>query len=189
MGRDGEGEAHIHAAGIALDGRVEEFFGFGEGDDLVELAVDFRLVHAEDRAVEIDVFAAGEFGVKAGADFEKRGDAAFHAGEAFGGFGDAAENFEQGRFARAVSADDADDFAALDIKRDVAKGPEIALGWGFPAQIGESLERRFDRGDEGIAEGEVFLGAQTELVALSDVGDGNGRAHAMSAKRRSIFLK
>ena len=40
MRRDREGEPHIHAAGIALDRRVEELLDLGEGDDLVELASD-----------------------------------------------------------------------------------------------------------------------------------------------------
>ena len=39
MGGDGEGEAHIHAARIALDRRIEESLDFGEGDDLVEFPV------------------------------------------------------------------------------------------------------------------------------------------------------
>ena len=34
---DGEGQAHVHAAGVALDRRVEELLDLGEGDDLVEL--------------------------------------------------------------------------------------------------------------------------------------------------------
>ena len=42
MGRDGEREADVHAAGVALDGRVEELFDLGEGDDLVELAARSR---------------------------------------------------------------------------------------------------------------------------------------------------
>ena len=36
--RDGERQAHVHAAGVALDRRVEELSDLGEGDDLVELA-------------------------------------------------------------------------------------------------------------------------------------------------------
>jgi len=34
----------------------------GEIDDLVESGFDFGFAHAEDDAVEEDVFAAGEFG-------------------------------------------------------------------------------------------------------------------------------
>ena len=38
--RHGEGQPHVHAAGVALDRRVEELLDLGEGDDLVELAAD-----------------------------------------------------------------------------------------------------------------------------------------------------
>ena len=48
----------------------------GEGDDLVELASDLGPRHAEDRAVEEDVLAAGELRVEAGADLEQARDAA-----------------------------------------------------------------------------------------------------------------
>ena len=41
MRGDGEGEAHLHAAAVVLQGGVEEAFHFGEGYDLVELAADF----------------------------------------------------------------------------------------------------------------------------------------------------
>ncbi len=40
MRRDGEGQAHVHPGGIALDRRIEEPLDLGEGDDLVELAPD-----------------------------------------------------------------------------------------------------------------------------------------------------
>ena len=76
MRRDGEGEPHIHARRVALDRRVEKFLDLGEGDDLVELPFDLGAAHAEDGAVEKDVFAAGQFGMKAGADFEQAGDPA-----------------------------------------------------------------------------------------------------------------
>ena len=73
VGGDGEGEADVHAAGVKLHGGIDEFLDFGEGDDFVEFPGDFGAFHAEDRAVEEDVFAAGQFAVKAGADFEEAG--------------------------------------------------------------------------------------------------------------------
>ena len=54
-----ECQAHVHAARISLHGRVDEFFNFGEGDYLVELAIDFGFAHSQDGAVQIDVFASG----------------------------------------------------------------------------------------------------------------------------------
>ena len=35
-----KGQPHVHAAGVALDRRIDELFDFGEGDDVVELAGD-----------------------------------------------------------------------------------------------------------------------------------------------------
>ena len=76
VGGDGEPEAHLHAARVALDGRVEELLDLRELDDLVELAGDLGPPHAEDRAAQVDVLAAGQLGVEAGADLEQGADAA-----------------------------------------------------------------------------------------------------------------
>jgi len=43
----------------------------GERDDGVELSLDFRPQHAEDRAVQEDVFAPGQLGMKARADLQQ----------------------------------------------------------------------------------------------------------------------
>ena len=64
---DREGQAHVHAARVVLDRRVEELLDLGERDDLVELALDLGPPHAEDGAVQVDVLAAGELGMEAGA--------------------------------------------------------------------------------------------------------------------------
>ena len=82
MRRDRERQAHVHAARIALDRRVDELLDLGEVDDGVELARDLLAAHAEDGAVEEDVLAAGQLAVKAGADFEQRADAAVDARDA-----------------------------------------------------------------------------------------------------------
>ena len=81
---DGERQADVHAAAVALHRRVEEVLHFGEGDDLIELLPDLRAAHPEDRAVQKDVLAAGQFGVKAGADFEEAAEAAVELGPACG---------------------------------------------------------------------------------------------------------
>ena len=125
VGGDGEGEADVHAAGVVFDGGVDEFFEFGEGDDFVELAGDFGFAHAEDGAGEEDVFAAGELGMEAGADFEEAADAAVNFGVAGGGVGDAGEDFEQSGFAGTVAADEAEDFAFLDVEGDVFERPDV----------------------------------------------------------------
>ena len=67
----GEGEAHVHAARVALHRRVQKAADLAELDDLVELALDLGPRHAEDGAVELDVLAAGELGMEAGAHLEQ----------------------------------------------------------------------------------------------------------------------
>ena len=106
--RHGEGQPHVHAARVALDRRVEELLDLGERDDLVELAVDLGPAHAEDRAVEVDVLAAGQLGMKAGADLEqrcRRGRGSPRSPSRR--LGDAREDLQQRALARAVAADDA----------------------------------------------------------------------------------
>ena len=110
-----------------LTGRIEKLLDFGESDDFVELPFDFAAAHAEDGAVEKNIFPAGQFGMKTGADFEQAADAAADFDPAGARFGDAAENFEQGRFPGAVAADDADLFALCDRERNIAQGPKFLL--------------------------------------------------------------
>ena len=74
MGGHRKGQAHVHAARVALHRRVDELADLGERDDLVELSVDLGLSHAEDGAAEIDVLEPGELLVEAGADLEQRPD-------------------------------------------------------------------------------------------------------------------
>src|ERR1700674_2835185 len=124
MGGDGEGEAHVHAGGVVLDLRVDEFFEFGESDNFVELAFDLALAHAEDGTGEKRVLAAGQLRMEPGADFEKANDAAVDFRPAGGGARDTGEDFQERGLAGAVAADEADDFAFADFETDVLERPE-----------------------------------------------------------------
>src|SRR6266851_4704163 len=113
--RDRKRQAHVHAARVALHRRVDELIDFGEPDDLVELLPDLRLCHPEDRAVQKDVLAAGQIGMKPSADLEQACDTAAKRDLARGLLRDARQNIEQRRLAGAVATDDAEDLARLDI--------------------------------------------------------------------------
>ena len=113
MRRHRKRQPHVHAGAVALDRRVEEAFDLREGDDLVELADHFGAAHAEDRAVQENVLAAGQFRVEAGADFEQARDAAPQLDAAARRLGDAAQDLEQRALAGAVAADDAEHLAGL----------------------------------------------------------------------------
>ena len=110
----GEGQFHKHAAGITLDRGVDEIAALGKFDDLRQLCVDLGAGHAQNRAVHIDVLAAGHLIVEAGADLQHRGHAAANSDLALGGGRDAGQQLEQGRFARAVAADDAQCLPLID---------------------------------------------------------------------------
>ena len=105
---------------------MDQWLDLGEVDDLVQLTIDLRLLHAEDGAVEIDVLPPGQLGMGAGADLQQAADAPADFDLAGGGGGDAREDLEQGALAGAVAADDAEDLALLDLEADVAQGPELA---------------------------------------------------------------
>ena len=65
-------EAGEHARGVVADGGVHEAADVGEGGDVVELGVGLVLAHPEHGGVHVDVLAAGQLVVEAGA----RGDQA-----------------------------------------------------------------------------------------------------------------
>src|SRR3954471_21089037 len=125
--RDREAKARVHARGVALDRRVDEFGHAGEFDDRVELAADLGAGHAHHRALQVDVLPAGQVGMKAGGHFDQRADAPGDRDLAAGRAQDAGQQLEQRRLAGAVGADDADRLAGLDVERDVAQRPQFLL--------------------------------------------------------------
>ena len=74
---DRERESHVHPARVALHRRVEERRSTPANSTISsKLACDLAAPHPEDRAVQVDVLAAGQLGVEAGADLEQAADAA-----------------------------------------------------------------------------------------------------------------
>src|SRR5262249_32495603 len=122
--RHGEGQAGVHSARVVLNRGFQESFDLGEGDDLVEPAMDLAPFHAEDGAIQIDILPAGQLRVEAGADFQQAADAARDLDLALGRLGDAGEDLEQRALAGAVAADDTDHFATVHLEAYVLQGPE-----------------------------------------------------------------
>ena len=92
MGGHGKGEAHIHAAGISFDRCIEEFFDFREGDNFIELPADLGFAHAENGAVQKNIFAPGQFRMKSGADLKQARNSSLDANLTFGRVRDATED-------------------------------------------------------------------------------------------------
>ena len=146
MGRHGEGQLDVHAAGIALHRGIDELLDLGKLDDLLQLARGLGPVHAQYRAVEVDVVPAAELGVEAGADLKQTGHAAPDANLALGGRGDAADQLQQRGFARAVAPQYRQSVAPLHSEAHVLQGPELLV-------VGQVLLADLDVG--------VFLAAHT----------------------------
>ena len=127
---DRERKPDVHAARIALDRRVDELLDPGELDDGVEVARDLLALHPQDGAVQEDVLASGELGMKARADLEQAADAPPDLRAPPRRRGDPRQDLQQRRLARAVLADDPEDLSLLDLERDVVEGPDLGAWLG-----------------------------------------------------------
>ena len=115
VGCHSESQTNVHAAAVAFHWSIQEFLDLGESDDFVELPADLCTRHSENGAIEKDVFPAGEFGVKAGPDFQQTRHPATNADATFRWLGNSAKDFQQSGFSRAVAANDAHNVALPDL--------------------------------------------------------------------------
>src|SRR5665213_1318839 len=183
-----------------LHRRIEELIDLGKRHDLVKLAFDLMALHAQDRAVHVDIFAARQLGMKPRADFQQRDSPPLEPRLAFTGFGDAAQEFEQRGFARAVAPDQTHHFAALHVEADVLAGPEcVGVFLRRVESPPPAIDRRLCQIHYRLAERRVAVHGLAKEVGLAKTIDGdNGCGHkgadsrrgpvqAMSAKLRSVL--
>ena len=123
MGGDGETQTHLHAARVELHLAVDGVGHLGEFDDGVETGVDVAPGESEHAAEHVDVLPAAQQRVDAAADLEQRTDAPVGVAPAGRLEHGPADAFEQGRFPRAVDADQAHRPARLDLQVDVFQHP------------------------------------------------------------------
>ncbi len=156
-----------------LHRRVEELLHLGKGHDLVELARDLRALHPQDRAVQIDVLAAGELGMEAGADLQQRPNAAADLRAPLRRLRDPREDLEERRLAGAVAADDPHNLALLDLERNVLERPDMALLVAVAAA--EEPKRRGGGPHQRLAQRGVRAPALPDPVALAQPFDSDGK--------------
>jgi hypothetical protein len=165
--RDRESEPDLHPARVALDRRVEELLDAGELDDRVELALDLGAAHAQDRAVQVDVLAAGQLRVEAGADLEQRADPPAQLGAALRRLGDPREQLQERALAGAVRADQAEHLALLHLERDVAERPDVAvLGLLLAGGAADGRPREPERGVHRVRDHVPERAVRLELADL-----------------------
>src|SRR5271156_3252366 len=123
-----EAQPRVHARRISLYRSVDEIREAGKLNDGVEFAIDLGLFHSQDGAVQVDILAAGEIGVEAGAYFNQRRKLSGYGDVSAGGLHNAGNELEDGALACAVRADDAEGLAARELETDILKRPKILLG-------------------------------------------------------------
>jgi len=124
MRRHRKRQPHIHPARVPLHRCIQELLYLSELHNLIELRIDLPLLHTQDGTIEVDILAARQFRMEARAHLQQTAHPATEDHFPLGGVGYAGEDLQQGGFACAVTADDADDLAAVDGEIDVAQGPE-----------------------------------------------------------------
>ena len=135
--------------------------------------VDVALRQAEDRRVHVDVLAAGQLGVEAGAELEQRGEPAAGDDLALVGLQDPGDALQQRRLARAVVAEDADGRALLDVDVDVVERDEV-------------LERDAPEVDHLLLQRRVVLVVEPEVLRDVPDLDRGGHGYSSSAKFASL---
>ena len=137
----------------------------------------------EQRAVEVEVLAAGQLAVEAGAELEQAGDAAVHLDLAGGRPQDAGEHLEQRRLAGAVGADQPDRLAVADDDVDVVVGEGETVGLIGPNGAGKSTLLKVLAGILRPTSGEVDV--QGRIASLLELGAGfNGELTG----RENVYL-
>src|SRR4051812_41102553 len=119
MCRDREAQSNVHAGGIMLHGSIEKFLKLSECHNFVKLSNDLSLSHAEDRAVEKNVFATGQLRMKSRPNLKQTRHPRPHHYSSLRGISDARDYFQQCAFAGAVAPDDTDDVSLIDVERNV----------------------------------------------------------------------
>src|SRR5262249_8395795 len=128
MGRHRKGKAHLHSRAVVFQRCVEEPFDLRKTHDGVKLTKDLALAHPQNRAAQEHILATGEFRMEASADFQEGTDAAADFRMSFGRLCNAREELEEGCLARAIPADQTDNFALHDIEMNIFHGPQDIFG-------------------------------------------------------------
>src|SRR6201988_2975734 len=106
MGGDCKRKSHIHPATVSFHRCIQEFFYLGECNNLVEFGLDLRAAHPEDRTVQINVLPSGQFGVKAGNNFNKASSGSPDRGPTFLWFRVPSKNLKKGGLPPTIPSDD-----------------------------------------------------------------------------------
>ena len=165
-GGDGESQTREHSGRVRFQRTVDETIEFAVRNDFRRFAVQKILRVAKNCAVKKDVLPPGEFRVEAAAEFEHGHKRALQGDAAAGGRVNAADDFEQGGFSRAVMANQPGDTALFGGEGYIIEGAE---GGGMRLAV-EGVEEGFLERN-GMSKGELY---KPDSLSFGG-GRGNGK--------------
>ena len=121
---EGEAEAQAHAGGEGAQRRLQGLLAHAcECDDVVEALPELTTGEADEHAADEQVLEPGQVPVEAGRQVDERRDGPVGGDGASSRRDDAGDRLEQGRLARSVLADHADDLPGIEGERHVPQRP------------------------------------------------------------------
>lgn len=177
-GRNRESQAHLHAAGVVLQLLIHEGFELGEIDDIVVHFIHFGRTEAAERAAQVDVLAARQFGVEADAELDEWNEPAFDTDCSIGRLINFGKNLQERTFAASVASDDTEELALLDVEGDVVK--RVLHLVCRPTAFAEARKDRLDRA--------LFFMRQPEALTDMVDADRNFIAHLRLPLQISVIV-
>ena len=101
---------------------VDVIANVGERDDVAQQGVDACAAQAQNRTIDVDVFTPGQIGVEARTQFKQRRHTAVGVHRPRARRQDPGNDLQQGAFAAAIQADDAQRLPTLQAEADVVQG-------------------------------------------------------------------
>lgn len=120
-----KGNARHHAGRVVLHRHVQELFHLGKFNDVVEVFFNELLRIAQKRAVQVNVFARGKLHIEARTKLDERSNVTINRAQPFAGLQHAGDDLQNGRFTRAVSAQNAKHIALLHFKGNIVECAEF----------------------------------------------------------------
>src|SRR5262249_17244480 len=105
---------------------VEKVADLTELDNGWDLSRHFAIRHAQDRAVEKNILAAGQIGVEPGTHLDQRRQTSAQSNAAFAGGRYPGSKLQHGRLSRSVRTDNTERLAAPDLETHIVERPEIS---------------------------------------------------------------
>src|SRR5262249_17165009 len=105
--------------------RIEKALHLGECNDFLKPLADLPLRHPKNSAVEEDVLATRELGMKPRPDLKQAGDTASNQNPSFCRLRDAAQHLEKRALSGAVAGNDTNNLTFLDVEAHIPERPEL----------------------------------------------------------------